>query len=359
MADSPTQDKTEQPTPERLRKARREGQVPESQELYSGLTVLMLTLVLALTCGSLTEFFVGQIREGLTFRLTRPLGQEDFQRVIVAKTGQALLAMAPVAVGAAAVSVLGGVLAGGWTYAPARMRIRFDALNPMTGLKNLVSLKSLVHLLLSLIKVAVIGIVSWQYLRDQLPTLTSLTWLPPWPMLTTTGRLLLGVMARIAVSLLVIAGLDLLYQRWNYRRQLRMTRQEVKEEHRQHEVKPEIKGRIRSIQYAMARKRMLEEVPAADVVVVNPAHVAVALRYEAGTMDAPLVVAKGADFLCEKIKEVARAHGVPIVRKPPLARVIYDTVGVGQPIPEPLFVAVAEVLAMIYRLRGRRRIPAR
>ena len=133
-----------------------------------------------------------------------------------------------------------------------------------------------------------------------------------------------------------------------------MTKQEVKEERKQHEVSPELKGRIRAVQIEMVRKRMLQDVPTADVIITNPTHVAVALRYDAASMGAPEMVAKGADVLCEKIKEIARAHGVPIIHRPELARAIYSAADVGQPIPEALFVAVAEVLALIYRLRRRR-----
>ena len=356
MAESSSQDKTEQPTPERLRKARQEGQVPESQELYSGLMVMALTIVLALTCGSLIQEMISAIREGVSFRLGAPMGQQGLHHLMAAKAGQVLLAMTPVALAGMGISIFGGVIAGGWTFAPGRLKLRFETLNPMTGFKNLFSARSVVQLLTSVAKVSVIGIVSWNYLRNQMPTLETMTWMQPALILTTTGQLLLGVMMRIAIALLVISGADLLYQRWSHRRRLRMTKQEVKEETKQHEQGSEVKSRIRAIQFATARRRVLQEVPTADVVVVNPTHVAVALRYEAGGMDAPVVVAKGGDLMCERIKEVARAHHVPIVQKPSLARMIFDTVKMGEPIPQPLFVAVAEVLAMIYRLRAQRRL---
>lgn len=356
MAESSSQDKTEQPTAERLRKARQEGQVPESQELYSGLTVMVLTIVLALTCGSLTQTMISQIREGVSFRLSAPMGQEGVHHLMFVKAGQALLAMAPVAIAAMGISVLGGILAGGWTFAPGRLKLRLETLNPMTGLKNLFSSRSVVQLVTSVVKVVVIGLVSWNYLRDQMPVLSTMMWMQPWQILNQTGLLLLGVMTRIAISLLVIAGADLLYQRWSHRRRLRMTRQEVKEETKQHEQGAEVKSRIRAIQMATSRRRIVQDVPTADAVIVNPTHVAVALRYEAGAMNAPVVVAKGADLMCERIKQVAREHHIPIVQKPALARMIFDTVKTGQPIPQTLFVAVAEVLAMIYRLRAQRRL---
>ena len=162
-------------------------------------------------------------------------------------------------------------------------------------------------------------------------------------------------MIRVSIAMVVLGLLDLIYQKWKYRHDLRMTRQEVKEEFKQHEVSPRVKGRIRTLQFEMARRRMLKDVPLADVIVVNPDHVAVAIKYETGKMRAPLVVAKGVDFLAEKIKEIALANNVPIMHRPRLAWTLYETVDIGEPVPEKLFVAIAEVLAMIYRLRARRR----
>jgi len=161
----------------------------------------------------------------------------------------------------------------------------------------------------------------------------------------------MGLGIRIIVALTAIASIDFLYQRWNYRRQLKMTRQEVKEEHKEHEVSSETKGRIRSLQMTMSQKRTLQEVPTADVVIANPTHFAVAIRYDAAEMPAPQVVAKGADFLCQKIKEIARANGVPVIEKPELARAIYAAVEPGEVIPQAMFVAVAEILATIYKLK--------
>ena len=159
---------------------------------------------------------------------------------------------------------------------------------------------------------------------------------------------------RICIALLVIAAIDVFFQKWKHTKDLKMTRQEVKTERKDTEGSPELKGRIRRVQIEMAKKRMLQEVPKANVVLVNPTHVAVALRYETKTMDAPVVLAKGADHLAEKIREIARAYGVPIIRRPELARTLYSAVKPGDSIPQALYVAVAEVLAMIYRLRHRK-----
>jgi flagellar biosynthetic protein FlhB len=161
-------------------------------------------------------------------------------------------------------------------------------------------------------------------------------------------------MIRIGIVLLIMGIADAFYQKWKYIKGLKMTKQQVKEELKETMGSPEVKRRIRQVQLQTSMKRMLKEIPKASVVLVNPTHVAVALRYDAKTMESPVMVAKGADYLAEKIREIARAYGVPIVRRPELARTIYSTVKLGNPIPETLYVAVAEVLAMIYRLRKRK-----
>jgi flagellar biosynthetic protein FlhB len=212
----------------------------------------------------------------------------------------------------------------------------------------------MVHLLVSILKLFFVSIVVWLYLRNKLDVLASLRWAWSAQILTSIAKIILGLMIRVCIALLVIAIADVFYQKWKYTDDLKMTRQEVKEERKDTEGSPEVKRRIRKVQFETALKRMLQEVPKASVVLVNPTHVAVALRYEAKTMESPIVVAKGADHLAEKIREIARAYGVPIVRKPELARTIYSTVKLNSPIPETLYVAVAEVLAMIYRLRHRK-----
>ena len=184
--------------------------------------------------------------------------------------------------------------------------------------------------------------------------LAELRWAWSAHILAVIAKITFGMLIRVCIALLIIALADAFYQKWKYIRDLRMTRQEVKQERKDTEGSSELKGRIRRAQIEKSMKRMMEEVPKASVVLVNPTHVAVALRYDVKTMDAPVMVAKGADHLAEKIREIARAYGVPVIRKPELARTIYSTVKPGDPIPEALYAAVAEVLAMIYRLRHKK-----
>jgi len=354
MPDKPASERTEEATPERLKKAREEGQVPQSRELPSAIMIAALLLSLALLGGGLFAWFTGQVRDGLSVRPPEALGFTGVEGVVRQKMTSALAAAAPFLLVAAAASIFASLLSSGWAFSPKAAAIKLERISPVRGLKNLFSTRSLVRLLISLGKLIVILGIVYAYLADNLPACLALRWAEPAGALVTIGRLVLGLMGRIAIGVLVLAGIDLLYQRRKYKKDLRMTRQEVKEERKQHEVSPEVKGRIRAVQIEMVRKRMLQEVPTADVVLANPTHVAVAIRYEAKSMEAPLVVAKGGDLLCEKIKEIARTHGVPVLHRPELARTLYAAVDVGKPIPEALFVAVAEVLALIYRLRRRR-----
>jgi len=350
MPERPAAERSEKPTPDRLRRAREEGQIPQSAEVPSAIMIGAMLLALALASGRTYDRFCRQVRGGLSFH---GADGAQFLGVFQAACLECLWIMAPFLLAAGAASLLGSVLVGGWAFAPKAMRLDFSRLAPSGGLKNFISSRSVAQLAVSLAKLAVILAVAWSFLGRRWGELVVLQWAQPHEAFGSTGRLILGLGVRITLALAAIAGADLLYQRWHYRRELRMTRQEVKEELRQHELSPEVRGRIRAVRLSMARRRMLQAVPTADVVVTNPTHVAVALKYDAGVMEAPQVVAKGADLLCLKIREIALAHGVPVVERPELARALYAAADVGQSIPQALFVAVAEVLAMIYRLRGR------
>lgn len=328
--------------------------MPQSQEVPSALIIGIFLL----TCGAmgptLYQTFVTQIREGLTFKYGGSMDSSSFARLLQTCGMTCLMAIMPFLLVGLAASVFSSIVSSGWSLSTKAISVKFERISPIKGFKNLFSLKSLAKLLASFVKLAVIIIIVYAYLSEHFDEIMALCWSSPEGSLICTCKMLFGLLGRITIGLIVIAGADLLYQKWQYKRDLRMTKQEVKEERKQYEASPLIKSRIRSIQIEMTRKRMLRKVPAADVVIVNPTHVAVALKYTPGEMDAPILVAKGPDLLCEKIKEIAREHNIPIVQRPELARTIYNSVEPGGVIPETLYVAVAEVLAMIYRLRRKR-----
>jgi len=355
MAENPASEKTEQPTPKKLEKARTKGQVPQSQELTSIVTILVLLAAVALLSPNLMRWMQAEIREGMSCRSSVFADTQTFLDFVREKTVGVLVIMMPILVALAVGSVAACVSVGGLNFAPEAIEFKFSQLNPVSGFGKLVNGRSLVKLLTSILKLVLVALVAWYYLWSKLPAMAALRWAWSDQLLAAMGQIILGLMIRIGLALLVVGLADVFYQKWKYKHDLMMTRQEVKQERKESEGSPEVKGRIRRIQFETAAKRMLQEVPKASVVLVNPTHVAVALRYEAKTMDAPVMLAKGADQIAERIREIARAYGVPIVSRPELARTIYATVEPGHPIPEDLYVAVAEVLAMIYRLRRKKR----
>ncbi len=346
--------KTEQPTSRKLSKARGKGQVPQSQELTSIVTLLVLVAMIALLAPNLLQWFMLQIRQGMLCENGVFADSAGFLDFINRKTVDMALVICPILAALVAGSFIASVAISGLSYSPGAIELKFDQLNPITGLKKLVNARSLVKLLLDVLKLLFISLIVWFYLRSRLDMLATLRWAWSAQILAVIAKIILGLMIRIGIVLLVMGIADAYYQKWKYIQELKMTKQEVKEEHRDTMGSPEVKSRIRKLQFQAVLKRMLQEVPKANVVLVNPTHVAVALRYDAETMESPVLVAKGADHLAEKIREIARAYGVPIIRRPELARTIFSTVKLGNPIPETLYVAIAEVLAMIYRLRRRK-----
>ena len=354
MPEKPAAERTEQPTPKKLEKARKKGQVPRSQELTSVVTLLALIMVMALLSPSLLRWFIVQVKHGMSGEIDVFADSKSFSNFINAKIVDSMLVVCPIFAALFAGSVLACVAISGLNFAPEAISLKFSQLNPVTGFAKLVNGRSMVKLLVSIFKLIFVSFIVWFYLQSRLNMLASLRWAWSVQILAVIAKIILGLLIRVGIALLAIGLADAFYQKWKYTQDLKMTRQEVKQERKDMEGSPELRSRIRRVQFEMSRKRMLQEVPKASVVLVNPTHVAVALHYDAKTMESPLLVAKGADQLAEKIREIARAHGVPIIRKPDLARTIYSTVQLGGPVPQTLYVAVAEVLAMIYRLRRRK-----
>jgi len=354
MAEKPVAEKTHQPTIRKLQKARDKGQLPQSQELTSVVTLLVLIAMVALLGPSLTKWFLVQIRHGMSCEHVVFASTESFLAFINGKTVDFILVTLPVLAALFVGAVLAGVAISGFNFSAGAIELKFDQLNPVAGFGKLVNAQSMVKLLISILKLLCISLIVWFYLKSRLDVFATLRWAWSMQILVVISRIILGLLIRVGVALLLIGIADAIYQKWKYIHDLKMTRQEAKQERKDTEGSPEIKGRIRRLQIEMTSRRMLQKVPKASVVLVNPTHVAVALRYDAKGMEAPVMVAKGADHLAERIREIARAYGVPIVRRPELARTIYSAVKPGNPIPEALYVAVAEVLAMIYRLRRKK-----
>ncbi len=353
MAES-SAEKTEQPTGKRLGDARSKGQVAQSEELTSFFSIVILITMIAFLAPDMMQWFVGQLKDGLSYNANVFSNSGDFGSFLNAKIIDSLLIMSPILLALVAGSFVSGILIHGWNFSTGAIRLDFNALNPVSGVGSLINARAMVKFLISVLKLFFVSFIVWLYIKKKVDVFATLRWTWSLQLLTIISKIILGLMIRICVALLVIAAADTIYQKWKYIKDLKMTKLEVKEERRSSEGSPEVKKRMRQLQFQTAYKHILQEVPKANVVLVNPTHVAVALRYEAKEMESPVLVAKGAEHLAEKIREVARAYGIPIIRRPELARTIYSTLEPGEPIPDILYVAVAEVLALIHRLRHRR-----
>ncbi len=346
--------KTEQPTPKRLSEARAKGTVPTSQEMLSVLTLVVLTLITIPMGPKVVEWASLEIKQSLSCDTSVVANTQVFMSFANEKVKGVLMIMAPFFMALMAIGITANMAISGRNFSLGALKLNFKLLKPSAGLKSIISVSSLMKLGLSLVKIIFISWIVYLYLRGKIESLATFQWIPITQMLSAIASLIFGVLKRICIGLLIIGIIDLIYQKWKYIDGMKMSKQEIKDEKRSEDTPPEIKRKLRQKQFELALRRMLQDVPKADVVLVNPTHVAVALRYDDETMPSPMVVAKGGDYVCEKIKEVARAYGVPIIRRPSLARSVYSRVEIGQFVPDSLFVAVAEVLALIYRLRHNR-----
>jgi flagellar biosynthetic protein FlhB len=233
---------------------------------------------------------------------------------------------------------------------------KFSKLNPLAGLKRIFSLRGLVELAKSLLKIAFVGLIAWSVMSGYISKFPSLVRLDLGEIWLFTHSAAFRIILYVSLALMVLAALDYIYQRWQYEESLKMTKQEVKDERKQSEGDPQVKSRIRALQRQTAYQRMLAEVPKSDVVITNPTHLAVALRFDSSAMIAPQVTAKGADYIAERIREVAIENGVPIVENKSLAQALYRMAEIGDYVPVDLYRAVAEVLAYVYRLKGRQAV---
>jgi flagellar biosynthetic protein FlhB len=354
MPEQPAAERTEQPTPRKLRKAKDKGQVAQSQEVSSVATLIILIATIAILGPSLFNWFEKQMELGFSCDNSVFSDSQNFVKFFNSRILESIILISPILAALMVGTVLAGIAVSGANFSPKALELKFSQLNPIEGFSKLITMQSFVKLLVSILKLVFVSLIVLFYIKNKLETIASLRWASSSQILSTTASIILSLLIRVAIALLIISLADALFQKWKYMEDLKMTRQEVKDDHKETEGSPEVKRRVRSIQFQMALKRMLQEVPKATVVLVNPTHYAVAIRYDAKSMDAPVLVAKGADHMAEKIREIARAYGVPIISRPELTRTIYATVEPGKQIPEDLYVAVAQILAMIYRLRKKK-----
>jgi flagellar biosynthetic protein FlhB len=355
MAENDTQqhDRTEQASAKRLEDARARGQLPRSRELAATAVVISASLTLLIGRDYYATNLARLFELGLSLPRSALFDPGLLPEALVGALAKGLELLAPVAVATIAAAVLGTTALGGWAFSTEALVPDFSRLNPVTGMKRVMSVNGLIELLKALAKFAIVAVIAglllWRLSGDFL-SLGTLTL----QVAISRAVWLAGIsLAGLAASLVLIAAVDVPFQFWHHRRQLRMTKQEARDEQKDTEGRPEVRSRIRNLQRSIATRRMMAEVPKADVVAMNPSHYAVALRYEPGKMKAPRVVAKGADLMALQIRRVAEAHNVPIFEHPQFARALYFTSDVGKEISPRLYVAVAQVLTYIYQLTGR------
>ncbi|MEJ5363762.1 MAG: flagellar biosynthesis protein FlhB [Desulfosoma sp.] len=345
------QERTEKPTGKRLAEARRKGNVPKSQELTSLAVLCAGWLAASFQIKKFPEQFRALLDQLWPHGFALPESGLSGKALAVSVFQAFFLMAAPGILAALATAVaVNLVQLKGFLFAPKALEPKFSKLNPLNGLKRFAQVRFFAETAKSFLKILIIGCVLYSVFQSERESLATLVHHDLFGIGRETGRIVFRFVWKAGAFILVLAILDFAYQRWQYIKDLMMTKQEVKEEHKQSEGNPQIKSRIRSIQRTLARQRMMSKVPRATVVVTNPTHYAVALFYKEG-LQAPKVVAKGMNLIAQNIIRIAREHRVPVVQNPPLARALYHQVKLDQVIPETLYRAVAKVLAYVYQQR--------
>jgi flagellar biosynthetic protein FlhB len=351
MAEESDLERTEPASTRRLEQAREKGQVPRSPELATFAVLMAAGSGLLLMGGALARSLVEVMRTSLTLDRAAVFDPAQMAGRLYDGTLAALLGFSPFFLLVVVAALLAPMLVSGWLFTFEAIVPDFARLSPLTGLSRIVSWHGLIELGKAVLKTLLVGGVAAAVVWSERAEIVGLVNEPLEPALMHLGRLLGFTFLAVAGALLLVVVVDVPFQLWDHARQLRMTKEEVRQELKETEGDPQIKARIRALQREAARRRMMAEVPKADVVVTNPAHYAVALRYRERTMRAPRVVAKGSMLLAERIVELAREAEVPVLRSPPLARALYHHAEIGRDIPAALYTAVAEVLAWVYQLR--------
>ena len=346
------QERTERATPKRLEEARKKGQVPRSVELSTAaVCIAAATAVYTLGRGAAAQF-ADLMRASLSIQASQAVGENVIWPALMTAGSRALLIILPI-LGATFVAALAAPLAiGGWNFSAEAMIPQFSRLSPVNGLGRMFSARGTVELGKGLAKVGVVAVIALVLLRGMTPQMLGLSSEPLNGAITHSAALAGYALMVLCFGLVAIAAFDVPFQLWQHARDLKMTREEVREEYKESEGSPETRGRIREAQRALARGRMMQDVPKADVVITNPTHYAVALRYDDRKMRAPILVAKGADLTAMRIREIATENGVPLVEAPPLARALFRTVDIGREVPAALYVTVAQVLTYVYQLKA-------
>lgn len=357
--EGPGGEKTEQATPKKLSDARKEGQVAKSRELGLGVSLLLMFLLLKLWVSTLGSQFMNMF--SLIYNKI-----PDFTSMVAGEVSiwdhailfrETLIEIMLMCLPFAGVALLAGIVVEvaqvKWQPTTKPLEPKLSKINPVNGFKKIFSMNSLVEFIKSVLKIVLICWVVYDTLKDEWNNLFILFDMPVEQAVALVGNIVINLGIKISLIYMIIAFADYIYQRWKFNEDMKMTKQEVKDEYKQAEGDPKIKGKIRQKMMQASQRRMMQDLPKADVVITNPTHFAVAIKYDAELYDAPYVVAKGCDHLAAKIKEIAKENKVEIVENKPLARMLYYNVELGKVIPPELYRAVADILAMVYKMQGK------
>ncbi|WP_111497716.1 flagellar biosynthesis protein FlhB [Marinobacter bohaiensis] len=350
-----SQEKTEEATPRRLEKAREEGQTARSRELATMAVLLAGASGLLMFGSSLGASLEGIMRHSFSFDRMSAFDTNQMAIILGAAAEDAAIALSPILLMLLVAAIAGPIGIGGLLFSGKAIAPKLSRMDPLKGLKRMFSMRSLIELVKAVAKVALVMVIAVVILDLRTEDLLSIAEEAPVPAMEHVVWTLGWSFFLLSCATIIIAAIDVPFQIYDHQKKLRMTKQEVKDEFKDTEGKPEVKSKIRQLQREMAQRRMMQDVPTADVVITNPTHYAVALKYDQKKMAAPIVVAKGADQVAFKIMEIAREHKVDVLRTPPLTRAVYHNTDVGGEIPHGLYVAIAQVLAYLFQLRRYRR----
>lgn len=344
-------ERTEQPTERRKKESRKKGQVPRSRELNTMLSLIIGAVGLVALGGSMSTEFGSLFESALSFDRAVAFDQEVIAVRLVSILISALLILAPFFLVMLVAAFAGPLLMGGWSFSPSAMAFKLEKISPAKGIKRIFSAKSLLELFKALFKFVLISGATVLLFNLSSEKILQLGNLPALKAFVEATRFLVWSLLALSAVMVFIVVFDVPFELWNHNRQLKMTKQEVKDEMKETDGRPEVKGRIRTLQREMSQRRMMDAVPTADVVITNPTHFSVALKYDDRPGAAPKVVAKGRDLVAMNIRTLAAEHDVTVFSAPPLARALYASTEIGDEIPQNLYLAVAKVLAYVYQLR--------
>lgn len=346
-------EKTEAPTPRRRMEARQKGQVARSTDFASALMLLGTMLCLRWFGPALMHSMLDTMKKYLTVDGPFDAAHIDVIPILLSVAMAVLAASGPILVGVMVIGVLSNIVQVGFLFSTEALEPNLGKMNPISGATRLLSMRTLVQLIMNLLKLALVCLVAYASIKNRMGPIVLAMEVGGWQLVALLSTVIYDVGIRLALVLLLVGVADYAWQRWKFEQELKMTKEEIKEEMRRMEGDPMIKQRRRKMQFIALMQQIKKSVPKADVVVTNPTEFAVAIEYNDREMGAPKVVAKGQDYIAQKIREIAIAHGVPIVERKPLAQALYKTVEVGQEVPESLYKAIAEVLAYVYELTGK------